>query len=902
VQADASTGASSESSDSTTTRKFHEQVEPPTTPEENESDLRRTARETVAEDLKAWQDKYSSAADEGAAEIEDRIDEIAKRMIRRQGRTIGKSLIDTLKTTTTTELTKLRADILTTVVSVQQGSITAQEANDQALAAVRRAGSEIKQKAQDIRDWHQKYGEELRAAVTEAASSHFTILSGIRDLALQKIGMKWAWMDGVTYRDWAKYHQLRERFTEWEQDLEQMVVSHPMLLEAQELGQNIEDDGMGLAQDAAKELVRLKDVAALKIAALDVSEEFDGEALAANTGKEESAADVVDGASNASPSDSTPEEFAGGISDATSSFVEGAATSEPDSTAAAESAVSSELEQPAELPTSSPDTADEMAVPPSEPNNDQASESPAPIAPAELPTEQIPIEVVNSAGTQPEEPAEPAEPSPIDLPVDDVLELDDEDGDEEVIEEEPIPTTTATSVKSAMFGAAAESVPTRKPVLDDDTYDSAAVLMASIRTELPQSISSVASSAYSAAVSNAAVKYSQALSIVSEQIKGSTLPAHQQMLSSVSAAYSDATASASSRLDDALKAAADFYGSATARVLVRPTPTAKPIVEWERVESIAAERLSQGLAWAESQYESAKVAVGLATPTPTSPTDKLLQNAKYQYYAGLGMAHARYSEFMAGASSALSSLTATPTPTDLKGTASSVASVASESAAWAASAASASAASAAAAVGDTASSAASVASENIASVASAASDSAASAASAVSEGVYAAGASASSVASVVGDTMSSAAAAGYENVGEAVGAATSVAAEQWDFLVNRLSVQIYGAPTPTAWYDSVASAAGEYASSASAAVTEAPAYAAAASDAASKRFVEVSSIVSELLIGKEPTFSESVISRLSAAYATGAASVSSMASVVSSAASEATDVVKEKAKHVKDEL
>jgi len=81
---------------------------------------------------------------------------------------------------------------------------------------------------------------------------------------------------------------------------------------------------------------------------------------------------------------------------------------------------------------------------------------------------------------------------------------------------------------------------------------------------------------------------------------------------------------------------------------------------------------------------------------------------------------------------------------------------------------------------------------------------------------------------------------------------------------------------------------------------------------------------SELIIGKEPTFTESVYSKLAGAYATGAASVSSVASVASATAASAvggatdaaesaasvvsdtvasmTDKVKETVDSIKDEL
>ena len=917
-------------------------------PEEGENEERRIARETVAEDLQAWQDKYAQAADEGAAEIEKRIAEISKRMTRRQAGTMGKAAVQQLQQTTVAELVQLRRDILMVVGAVQQGSATVADAEDQAAVVVRRAGTAIKQKAQDVRDWHQQYETELRAAVTDAAANHFKILGGIRDLALQKIGMKWAWMDGVTYKDWAKYHQLKDRFNEWEKDLEQLVVSHPSLAEAQEFGQTIEDRGMTIAQTAAKELGRLKQVAIWKIAALDNSNEFGSEAAEALAAKaaqsaEASQPDIVadlletagEPEAGTTPGESSAGESGSGILDDASSTVaetpasvlEGQAGEATSSTASRATETSASLTGPDESP-----VADEPIILGEAPVAEET-----PIILGDVPViDEIPIILGNTT-----EAAEPVDP-PVELPVDGIVSEDavsnaaedlPEDAVSTAAEDHPedavstaaedlpeaateevddisedleAPQTVTTTIKSVLFGVAAESAPTRKPVIDDDTYDSAAALMASIQTELPQSISSAASSAYSAAISRAGVQYSQALSVVSAQIKGPTLAPHKQMLVSVSSAYSQATESASSKLDDALSAAADFYGSATARILVRSTPTPTPLVDWTRVEAVAAERLSQGQAWAAEQYESARIAVGLASPTPTSPTDRLLEKAKYNYYAGVGVAHARYSEFLSVASSAFSSLTATPTPTDAAGTLSSIASVASESAA----------------------SAASVVGENVSAAASAASASASSAASAVSENV-------SSVVAAGYDTAASAASvasAGLEGAASAAAAAGDTVADRWDAVVSKLSVQVYGEPTPTAWYESLASAAGQYAASAtdvagdgaSSITSAAGAYAAVASASAASQYASVSSIVSELLVGREPNFSESVYSRLSAAYSTAAASAASVAGVasegaaavaggaseavkiagekVASAASEATEAVKETVSHLRDEL
>lgn len=875
---------------------------------DGESAVVREARKEVAEDLKKWQERYTKAADEAEAEIKERVQEISKKMIRRNARVKGKSLLEALQSAVVSELVTLRADILHAVGAVARGEATHETGQEEVLAAVRRAGMAIKEKAQEVRTWREEYEAELQDSITTAAQTHFTILDEIRDLALQKIGMKWAWMDGVTYKDWAKYHELKSRLEEWKGDLESLIVTHPGIEAAQLEAANIEDEAMSTAATAAKELARLKQVANWKLIAADETPEFDStlmqQAAEAASAAKEAAANLAAKAQEAheearesvvekveegtqyvkealsNPTSSATPELSELEEEVEESGAQGEANTISDTTAVEDTAsaptiqvsesetvsiISEELSSVLE-PVSEATPVPENEVP------EESSVSPADGTPAldenpDLASTVILEENPGFAGNTSE--LQEDGTAPVELPDEDLK-------DQDVIVSTEAAAPSVTDVKPALFGAAAQSVSSHQPILDDDEedYDTAGPLDA-IRNDIK--------SAYSAAFSRANDQYSQALSAVSVQVHGTPKPTHEQLLASLTSAYSNALESASSRLDDVLKTASSHFGAATPTKNILPTTLpvpSVPSVEWAHIESVAAQRLQEGRAWAEDQYRSAKIAIGLATPTPSTPSEhvnKLLENARHNYYAGLGVAHERYSEFMAAASSALSSWTATPTPTNLAGTVSSIASAASESAASAASAAAENASSAAAAGYDNAASAASAAVENASSVAS----------------------------------------AGYDSASSAAGQV----AESWEVVVNRISVQIYGSPTPTPWYASAYNAAGEYAASAASAVTDS---AASATSGAAEQYTVVSSIVSELLVGKEPSFSESVFSRLKAAYETGASSASSLAtaaqasaaSVVSgagdsvkgvgekivSAASEATEAVKERVEHIRDEL
>lgn len=799
-----------------------------------------------------WQGKFTTAADQGATEIEERIEELAADMINHEVHGTGRSLVTALDEAVQTEMTNLKKAILAILERSEPGEDSEQFDKD-VTAAVRAAGLKIKGKAQDIRTWRKDYEQQVENAVTNAAQDHVHILESMRDLAMQKIGMKWAWMDGVTYKHWQKYHELRTRFDEWVEDLKRLVVTHPGLVEAQTAGTEMESEGMAIASAAAQELGGMKQVAAWKAIAGDRTEDFDAERMrlaaeAAQRKAEEEAeaarrraveeaeaarrkaAEEAEAAEALKKAAESADEAADSTTDQVEEAMESVGQSNPSSASSA-----SEHTETATVSLSQAKAADtETSVaPPVESAAAEPSESESDLASTQIDAETS--IVGNGTSTVDAERALPTS-EPVDGP--DQLEESIIDSPEEPTASSP-PTTTA--VRSAMFGAAAQSVPSRQPILDDDDESSASSVMSSVRTDAPNAITSAARSAYTAALAEAANQYSHAMSAVSVQVVGEPKPTHEKLYSSASSAYFGAIAAANSKLGEAMTAASQaVHGTPTARVM--PAAPTVPSVDWERIQSIAQKNFDDSVSWAGEQYESAKVAIGIAEPTPSTAADrvaKLVDQAQHNYYAGLGVAHARYSEFLSAASTAVSSLTATPTPSNLQESAASVAS--------------------------------------------------------------AAGEAVESAASVVGDAASSA--------GDSV-------AENWDWLVSRVSSEVYGAPTPTPWYENLYAAAGEYASHAgeyAASATDAAAdsissvtsvagdYAGSASSAASSQYSVVSSIVSELVIGKEPTFTESVYSRLADVYGAVSATASSAASEVTAAFSSASsDTASEKAKQKAD--
>ena len=234
-------------------------------------------RDKITNDLENWQQKFAKAADKGTEDLEERVRDITTRQIDSQVHGVGKALVIELEESSFSELAKLKKTINKVVKSLPEDSTEEdlEKAETEITAAVRRSGLNVKNKAQSLRSWRQKFEEETRLLVSAASESTLEVIDNIRDLGLQEIGMRWAWMEGVTYKDWSKYHALKKTFDEWRIEVEAVAKDHQGLHTARAAADEVESKGMAVAEDTAKELARLKAVGMWKIHAGDSSNDFD---------------------------------------------------------------------------------------------------------------------------------------------------------------------------------------------------------------------------------------------------------------------------------------------------------------------------------------------------------------------------------------------------------------------------------------------------------------------------------------------------------------------------------------------------------------------------------------------------------------------------------------------------
>ncbi|KAI9819073.1 MAG: hypothetical protein M1826_001203 [Phylliscum demangeonii] len=239
------------------------------------------ARETVENDLKVWREKFAKASKKGADELAQRVEAIGKKQIARQVDGVGQALLIELEESIHSGVEGAKTRIIAAAQSLSRDAdATEQEkAVGGIRASIKAAGLVSKGKAQAIRTWKQKFNEETLSLVVAATESTLAVIDNIRDLGLQEIGMRWAWMDGVTYHDWAKYHELRRTFDDWRKEVENSAWQSETLIRASSAADDLEEKAMSLAEEAATELSRLKDVGRWKVEARDASDDFSTRSL-----------------------------------------------------------------------------------------------------------------------------------------------------------------------------------------------------------------------------------------------------------------------------------------------------------------------------------------------------------------------------------------------------------------------------------------------------------------------------------------------------------------------------------------------------------------------------------------------------------------------------------------------
>lgn len=251
--------------------------EPTSTPTLSPAELTAQLREKIASDLVSWKDRFASTSEKGVEGLEGRLVEIVDTYIAGGAQSEGDNLVTTLEGAVQEKTNAIKQNINALTESLPSTDAPEEEASavEQLLQDVRSSALSIRDRAHFIREWHVSFEQQLVQKVSSAVNSTLAVLDNVRYLGLQEIGMRWVWMDGVTYKDWEDYHALKEEFEDWKARFREIGLRHARIEAVKDTAEDTLSRGMEVAEAAAKELARLKEVGQWKIAAREVSEDFD---------------------------------------------------------------------------------------------------------------------------------------------------------------------------------------------------------------------------------------------------------------------------------------------------------------------------------------------------------------------------------------------------------------------------------------------------------------------------------------------------------------------------------------------------------------------------------------------------------------------------------------------------
>jgi len=787
------------------------------------------------QELKHWEEISALAVNEGADDLVERIAEIAAHQTNSQAGGVGLALVVQLEEATESAYYNVKSRIQRVASDVPEDADDdrLELAYEDLFYSIRNAGQSVKHRAQAVREWRHTYQTETDDLVKKALQSTLETIESIRELRLTEIGRKFA-SSSLPHKEWSKYNAIKKAEPVWRQQIEKAAVGQTSIKHAKEAADDVEARAMAIAEDAAKELARLKEVGKWKIAARDDGDDFATKIIppAAKRAQVQvaeqiaAASEAVFGKEEAETSvESVTSVLAAKASDALSNASEAIVGTSVGSIESLSSKASSAVlgsQQPyiESVVSKASDAAQSAATAASEaiigtPSglSDSATDAASAVSAAILGSETPVLESLTSqAGSAASAVSESAA---------------------------SVASAASSSVKKVWGGAMAHVlVEAREPILDDD------IVAEDTDSINIQSIVSIASDHAGQLTQIIQDALRQATS-TKGQVESATSLASEQYASALAAASSVLFIDAKDAAESAGSIAQDRYQAAVtaASYAIYGTPSTAAV--YASATSLASDAAATANAYynaviseAAKHYEQAKSRVSQqisGTPKPIH----------VQMYASVESA---YSEAVAVASKNLQAVLSPQT----QGPYQSISAIASSRLQDALSAASAQYQSAKIAVGAEPTP---VHQQYLVSAQQAYYQGIGLAHGRYSEFLDAASTAVYGRETGTVESAVSAASLAAEDV-------ASRAAANWDALIAKASEQVYGAPAP---FTAVAlSQAGEYA--------------AQATSAAALQWEAVSSVFSELINGKEPDFTDSVYSRLQSAYSTGAPAFASSAS------------------------
>lgn len=211
------------------------------------------ARPQVEADLESWGTKFEETGVKASADVVSQLDELCGKVMKEHG-TLSTEIMTDLEARIEKEYRDFEQGLGTLLDSPAETKyvmIGYDGLVGRTMQNLKEKQAQIKGRTQELlMDTYQTTAKIVDAALAEMDSAH--------DIGMQELGMKWAWMEGVTYKDWAKYHDLKKAFGSLKTKVIRSGQGHKGLREVTDYAKSIDDAAADVLKVARIEVAKLE--------------------------------------------------------------------------------------------------------------------------------------------------------------------------------------------------------------------------------------------------------------------------------------------------------------------------------------------------------------------------------------------------------------------------------------------------------------------------------------------------------------------------------------------------------------------------------------------------------------------------------------------------------------------
>ncbi|KAK6341114.1 hypothetical protein TWF696_008204 [Orbilia brochopaga] len=237
----------------------------------------QAAREKVEGDLAAWATKFEEAATTASNTVTRELNILCEKVMKEQT-PISTDLLKTLDDGVAREFFNFEDGVLKLLDSPAEHKYVMVGYE----GLVGRTNSDLKRRYAQIAEHTETFLMDTYQNTAKIVDAALADMDQVHDLGMQELGMKWAWMDGITYKDWARYHDLKKDFPALKTKVIRSGQGHKGLREVTDYAKSINDAATEVFNVAKAEIAKLEKQARKRLEDAGVEKEKKATSAGAN--------------------------------------------------------------------------------------------------------------------------------------------------------------------------------------------------------------------------------------------------------------------------------------------------------------------------------------------------------------------------------------------------------------------------------------------------------------------------------------------------------------------------------------------------------------------------------------------------------------------------------------------